>query len=182
MGMKRHLHLATALVLAASAAVAAQAELAQTSPFLPPGVTGSGAQGGGPSGPIELRGIMATSQGTAYCIYDVVKKTSTWVGLNEPGYDFTVKSADVPGESVMVDFRGSPVKLVLRTAKVASAGPAAAPRCGIQPAERSHQSHARRRAAQARRRGDRGAPPQARARKGGPGRAGRQREPPRPAG
>jgi hypothetical protein len=67
---------------------------------------------------------MSTSQGVAYCIYDTAKKSSAWVGLNEKGNDFVVKAADPAGESVTVEFQGRSLKLLLRTAKVASAGPA----------------------------------------------------------
>jgi hypothetical protein len=98
------------------------AELAASSPFLPPNLTGSDAPAGGPSGPVELRGIMATSEGSAYCIYDSTKKTSTWVGLNEKGNEFVVRSADAAGDSITVDYQGRNLRLVLRTAKVASLG------------------------------------------------------------
>jgi hypothetical protein len=101
----------------------ARGDLAPSSPFLPRNQAGAAAQGG-PSGPVELRGVMETSQGAAYCIYDTVKKTSSWVGLNESGHDFVVKSADAAGENVTVDFKGQTLRLALHTAKVASAGPA----------------------------------------------------------
>ena len=55
--------------LSASAAFgcagALRADLAPSSPFLPANSAAAGAQGGGPAGPVELRGIMATSQGVA---------------------------------------------------------------------------------------------------------------------
>ena len=73
---------------------------------------------------------MSTSQGVAYCIYDTARKTSAWVGLNETGNDFVVKAADPAGDSVTVDFQGRSLQLVLRTAKVASAGPARRARRG----------------------------------------------------
>jgi hypothetical protein len=104
---------------------AARGDLAPSSPFLPRNQAGGPAQGG-PAGPVELRGVMETSQGAAYCIYDTAKKTSSWVGLNESGHDFVVKSADAAGENVTVDFKGQTLRLALRTAKVASAGPAGA--------------------------------------------------------
>jgi hypothetical protein len=117
--------------LSASAAFgcagALRADLAPSSPFLPANSAAAGAQGGGPAGPVELRGIMATSQGVAYCIYDTAKKTSAWVGLNERGNDFVVKAADAASESVTVDFQGRSLRLVLRTAKVASSGVAGGP-------------------------------------------------------
>jgi hypothetical protein len=121
----RHPHLMSLALLAAVTAgtPAVRADLAQTSPFLPSSLSEAAAKAG-PSGPVELRGVMTTSQGTEYCIYDVVKKTSAWVGLNEQGPGFVVKSADPASDSVTVEFQGRTMNLVLRTAKVASAGSA----------------------------------------------------------
>src|ERR1035441_11038238 len=124
MGMCHPIRAALA-VLSASAAAGwagvARADLAPSSPFLPAEPAAGGAQAG-PAGPVELRGIMSTSQGAAYCIYATAKKTSAWVGLSEGGHDFVVKSADPASDSVTVDFQGRSIRLVLRTAKVASAG------------------------------------------------------------
>jgi len=125
-----------ALVLASAALVHARADLAQASPFLPRDQPGT-AQAGGPAGPVELRGIMATDGGFAFCIYDTAKKTGTWVGLNEPGYDFVVKSADPARDIATVTYQGRDLKLELRTSKVASAGapqvgnPEAPPAAGL---------------------------------------------------
>jgi hypothetical protein len=117
------------LSIALGCAGGLRADLAPSSPFLPRNSAGAAAQGG-PAGPIELRGVMATSQGTAYCIFDTVKKTSTWVGMNESGYDFVVKSADAGGENVTVDFKGQTLRLALRTSKVSSAPAVAAGSAG----------------------------------------------------
>jgi hypothetical protein len=110
------------LAALAAGTAAARADLAQSSPFLPANAADTGAQAGA-GGPIELRGVMSTSEGTEYCIYDTVKRSSAWVGLNEAGNGFMVKSADPAGDSVTVAYQGRTMKLVLRTAKVASAGP-----------------------------------------------------------
>ena len=128
----RHPHFASCAMLAAIAAgpAAARADLAQASPFLPANVADSAAKGGA-AGPVELRGVMSTEQGTEYCIYDTVRKTSAWVGLNESGNGFVVKSADPGGDSVTVDFQGRTMRLVLRTAKVASAGSAVPMQAGM---------------------------------------------------
>jgi hypothetical protein len=124
-------------MLAAMAATAASAvaDLAQSSPFMPSSLAASAAKGG-PAGPVELRGVMSTSDGTEYCIYDTVKRTSAWVGLNEPGNAFVVKSADPNGESVTVEFQGRTVNLELRTGKVVSGG-TAAPQQGSMVFDRS---------------------------------------------
>ncbi|HEY5229233.1 MAG TPA: hypothetical protein VIJ19_11875 [Opitutaceae bacterium] len=101
--------------------VAARADLAASSPFLPAnGPASMGASG--PAGPIELRGIMASGDGTQYCIYDTAKKKSTWVGLNEGGHDFTVKTAEANADKVSVEYQGRIFPLVLHTAKVNSSG------------------------------------------------------------
>ncbi len=115
-----------AALAAALLTVPARAELAPASPFLPANAQASDAAGG-PSGPLELRGVMETPEGTSYCIYDVAKKRSTWVGVNEAGHDFTVKSAEPAGEGVMVDYQGRPLRLTLHKSKIASSGAATAP-------------------------------------------------------
>jgi len=102
-----------------------RAELASSSPFLPLNAAAVAGRSG-PTGPVELRGIMSTSDGAAYCIFDTAKKTSAWVRLNEGGNDFVVRSADPGSDSVTVDFQGRSLRLVLREAKVASSGAAAA--------------------------------------------------------
>jgi hypothetical protein len=107
-----------------------RADLAPASPFLPAGAAAAAAAKGGPSGPIELRGVMASSDGASYCIYDTAKKKNFWVGLNESGHDFVVKSADPDGESVMVDYQGRSMHLEFHTSKVESSGPATAVTAG----------------------------------------------------
>jgi hypothetical protein len=129
MGIRRQ-HRAFLAVLSASATLwwagLSRADLAPSSPFLPPN-TPEGGKAGGPVGPVELRGVMPTSQGVySYYIYDTAKKTGAWVGLNEPGYSFLVKAAEPEGESVTVNFQGRTMRLTLRTAKVASVAPAGA--------------------------------------------------------
>ena len=114
------------LAAIAAGSAAARADLAQTSPFLPANTADTSSQGG-PGGPVELRGVMSTSEGTEYCIYDAVKKSSAWVSLNETGNGFVVKAADPSGDSVTVEYQGRTLKLALRTAKVASAGPGSGP-------------------------------------------------------
>jgi hypothetical protein len=126
MGALRHL-LFLAAALAAAGPASLRADLAGASPFLPPNSAAAAGGPNAPSGPVELRGIMENSTGYAFCIYDTAKKTSTWVGLNERGNDFVVKEADPTHETVTVDFQGQSLRLVLRTAKVASTGPAQAP-------------------------------------------------------
>jgi hypothetical protein len=111
-----------AALVSIGCAASVRADLAPASPFLPSNAAAAGPQAG-PSGPIELRGVMETSDGVAYCIYDTAKKRTLWVGLNESGHDFTVRSADAASDSIRVDYQGRSLKLTLRAAKVASSGP-----------------------------------------------------------
>src|SRR5665213_511356 len=104
----------------------AVAQVAETSPFFPAG------SASGPNGPegaaLELRGIMTTSDGTRFCIYDPVKKSGIWSGVNERGNAFVIKSADLAHDAVMVQTEGRTLKLVLHQAKVGALGAAEAPR------------------------------------------------------
>jgi hypothetical protein len=125
--------LATRFPLAAFSALALaalaprlRADLAPASPFLPPNTVAQGAAAG-PSGPIELRGIMATSEGVQYCIYDSATKKDTWVGLNEPGHDFVVRTADSGQDRASVEYQGRILRLDLHAARVSSSGAAGQP-------------------------------------------------------
>jgi hypothetical protein len=127
MGVLNRSYLHAALLAAAlTAGGPLRAELAASSPFLPSGTLAAGAAAG-PAGPIELRGVMTTPEGAAFCIYDTAKKKNVWVGLNEPGHDFVVKTADASSDSVTVSYQGRTMKLDLHTAKVASAPAQATP-------------------------------------------------------
>jgi hypothetical protein len=94
----------------------AQMQLVESSPFLP-------AQGSmtaaAESGPLELRGILTTPQGPSFCIYDTAKKASLWVGLNEPGNGFIVRSHDPNSDTATVESQGRTITLALHQAKVA---------------------------------------------------------------
>ena len=94
--------------------------LADSSPFLPRGTTDGGASAGqGPS--YELRGIMSSSEGALYYVYDSSRKSGAWVGLNEEGRSFVVSSADPDLESVHLRVEGSgPLELTLRQSKTST--------------------------------------------------------------
>lgn len=107
------------LCLVAVSAARAYAQDLEPSPFLPPGAP----QGGGPGGSAEsttpeLRGIMSTPQGTRYCIYDPAKKSSSWSAVNEPGFDFLVKSADPGHNVVFVQQAGRTYRLEMKEARI----------------------------------------------------------------
>ena len=100
----------------------ARAQLADSSPFLPAGVTGGGATD--PSA-LELRGVLISPEGVRYDIYDPVKKAGTWAGVGERGHDFTIRSADSDlsrGGRVMVQAAGRTYSLTLKTAKATAIG------------------------------------------------------------
>ncbi len=116
------------LLNAVPSALATGGNLAPVSPFLGDGngQTGSAAA----SGPLELRGVMTTSKGTMFAIYEPSKKdASRWVGLNEAGPGYVVREYRiVDGEDrVKVDFQGQRLELMLKKARV-TAG--AVPRTG----------------------------------------------------
>lgn len=101
-----------------------RADLVATSPFVTPG-----GAAGVPSQPtaLELRGVMADGPNLKFSIFDPVKKSGTWVGLNEPGYDFAVKTYDAGNDTVTVLYQGRSLTVALRAAKIASSGVATAP-------------------------------------------------------
>ena len=102
----------------------APAQLAESSPFLPPGAAGNPAAAAG-GGSLELRGIMSTGDGVLYCIYEPEKKSSSWVALNEGGHNFVLKSADASRDTVTLESAGAMFTIALREAKVATlSGPA----------------------------------------------------------
>lgn len=111
------------LVLMAAAgagwAAAGRAQLAPSSPFLPPDAK-AGAGAAAASGPIELRGIMSTPEGPSFCIYDTAKKSSAWVGLNEKGHDVVVKSYDAGSDAISVVAQGRTMHVTLHTSKIAA--------------------------------------------------------------
>ena len=111
------------LLLAATVAVAAPADAdrAIPSPFLPPG--GAPAAAATTHGAIEYHGYMATAGGERFSIYDTAKKSATWVGLNERGSPFVVRSHRLVGGStdqITVDYQGASMVLALKEAKITS--------------------------------------------------------------
>ena len=111
-------------------AAPASAQLATTSPFLPANAvitTDTPAE----STTIELHGVMPTPNGPLFSIYNVSRKASTLVGLNEQGSwgstgggTFVVRSYRQMGEQdqVTVEFQGQTQTLSTKSPKVAGAG------------------------------------------------------------
>jgi hypothetical protein len=115
--------LAVALLLGAPP-YAGCTELAADSPFL---ANAAGA-GGAPSRTgdgktLELRGIMAGPDGTAYCIFDPQKGKSFWAGVGESGFPFVIVSADPETETATLRTGdGRKVVVALREAKIGAQG------------------------------------------------------------
>jgi len=104
----------------------AGSNLLDNSPFLPPNSPAGGAQ---ETAPLELRSIFKTGAAYQFSLFDAAKRQSVWVGLNEPGQDFVVKSFDAAHDTITVDQRGRSFKLTLKEAKIAllNTVPAAVP-------------------------------------------------------
>jgi hypothetical protein len=103
-------------------AVPGWAQVADDSPFIPANSPATAMGQGADGSSFELRGIMSTAGGTRYCIYDPVKKTSAWVGMNEAGGSFLVKSADPVRDTVTLQVSGQVMTLALHESKVVSLG------------------------------------------------------------
>jgi hypothetical protein len=103
------------------------AGLAPDSPFLPASAAASSGSIGETTVPLELRGIISSDDGQEYCIYDRAKKSSTWVKCAEVGPDFLVKSGNSSDESVVLDYHGRSLRLVLKSSKVISSGAGTSP-------------------------------------------------------
>lgn len=97
--------------------MAAAQRLAETSPFLPP------ARGEAAvvteNAPLELRGTMGSGEGRMYNIYNPTTKMSAWVGLNEEGHAFQVRSFDESAETVSLNYGGRTVVLKMTQARIA---------------------------------------------------------------
>lgn len=128
--MMARLRLSVGLVVVGGLLAGPIGARADRSPFLPPSVqdTGAGATTG-PNG-IELRGIMDGPDGVKYNIYDPAKKSSVWVGVNEAGNGFVIKSGDPNRDTVTVAAGGQQLVLALKQAKTATAAQFGMPQGG----------------------------------------------------
>ncbi|MSU72952.1 MAG: hypothetical protein EXS43_11520 [Opitutus sp.] len=103
----------------------APAQLAGSSPFLPPQTSGAGAPTAG--APLEYRGFIDTPAGTQYRVYDPARKAGEWIKINEPNSVLNVvaKQYDEARNTLVVEYQGRAYTLAAREAKVVSAGNAA---------------------------------------------------------
>src|ERR1051326_9205579 len=118
-------NLLIAAVVLSIGALRAHAELAAKSPFMPEGGQSIVAPTAG--APLEFRGVTSSDGSTRFSIFDPSRKVGQWVGMNESGYDFSVKKYDADSDTVTVDYQGRSMTVALRTPKVASLGNAVAP-------------------------------------------------------
>jgi hypothetical protein len=97
---------------------AADARLASNSPFLSAEGGGAASAGTG-SALIELRGIMDSHGETLFAIYDVQRRSSTWVHLHEVGPGFVVQEYKIVAgvDQVVVQFQGVTQRLMLKSSR-----------------------------------------------------------------
>lgn len=62
-----------------------------------------------------------------FSVFDFPSRSSRWVGLNEPGLPFTVRSYDRTKNEVKVDYQGRELTLGLKQATVIALAAAPAP-------------------------------------------------------
>ncbi len=120
------------LLLATAVLARAEVGAALSSPFLPAG--GAPVAAVTTNGSIEYHGYMATPTGERFSIYNTTKKTATWVGLNERGNPFVVRSHHLVGsgaDQITVEYQGSSLVLALKEARILAV--AAAPVLGVPP-------------------------------------------------
>ena len=109
------------------AAGRAPAQLADKSPFLPPGAAPAGTPGG--PGGLEFRGYLETKGGRLFRVHDPSRKLGVWVRLNEPNQElgFTAKQYDGQELTLTVEQQGKVFTLPERQSRVVSGMAPAAP-------------------------------------------------------
>ncbi len=69
-------------------------------------------------GPLEFRSVLLDQGEYFFSVFQTATHTALWVGLNEPGNPFTVRSYDEKTETMKVDFQGRSLSLSLKQAKI----------------------------------------------------------------
>jgi hypothetical protein len=111
--------------------VRAEPGLVSPSPFLAAGSEPSAPAAAG--GPIEFHGYMVLAGGERFSIYDTAKKKASWVGLNEKGNTFVVRSYRVVAgktDQITVEYQGNTLVLSLKEGKTTAIAAPAAPILG----------------------------------------------------
>ncbi|HEY4299346.1 MAG TPA: hypothetical protein VGM73_00645 [Candidatus Didemnitutus sp.] len=104
-----------ALAATCQAPAADYASLLSNSPFAP---IGPGAASGGDKS-VEFRGMFTDDKrNTYFSILDVGTQKSAWVGMNETGHPFVVRSYNAANDTLTVELGGHNVNLSLKHAAV----------------------------------------------------------------
>jgi hypothetical protein len=106
-------------ILVLSPVALAQTSPENVSPFLPSGSNAAKA-GQVDLDSLQLRGLLTTSKGTRYCIYDPSTKRSVWLSVKEANDNFTIDSADATTGIVTIVQQGRRMSLALVDSKVSS--------------------------------------------------------------
>ncbi|MDO8538989.1 MAG: hypothetical protein Q7S40_01000 [Opitutaceae bacterium] len=114
------------LACALAGMLRAEAQLARTSPFLPPQSSTTAPTAGAP---LEFRGTIRTADGTLFRVHDPARKAGVWVKLNEREntLDVLVKQHDPNQNTLTVEHQGKTLTLAVRESKIVSSGSAAHP-------------------------------------------------------
>ncbi len=94
--------------------------------------------------PVELRGMVMDHGEALFSVYESTTRVSRWVGLNEAGNPFTVRSYDSAKGEAKIEYQGRELSLAFKQAKVVAlpppplppgptAGPVPAPAMGNGP-------------------------------------------------
>jgi hypothetical protein len=105
-----------AMVAPGSTSAAEETTLVRQSPFGSVVAPGDYPKSSSPE--LELRGIMSTSEGIQYCIYDPGRKSGIWASVGEIQDSFVVKGGDPAMDEVRVEMAGRLVMLRMRDSKV----------------------------------------------------------------
>jgi hypothetical protein len=82
---------------------------------------------------LEFRGVISSSDGTLFGLYDRTRNQGAWVRQNEKGADFNVLAYDAANAVVTVDYQGQKLSLALSSAKVETAAPSLIPTIAAAP-------------------------------------------------
>lgn len=93
----------------------AVARISTESPFVPK--NGQVMEAQKENSPIELRGVMQTSEGLMFGIYEPASQKGSWVKANETGHGYVVKSFDAARSSVSIEYQGRVQTLTLKEAR-----------------------------------------------------------------
>lgn len=123
--------LLTGTVRAQTTGPATLQDLVARSPFAPAGPSAAAA-----GQALEFRGTFVDAGERFFSIVDPATRRAEWVGLNEPGRSFVVRSYDPQRETVVVEHQGRTLDLKLPSARIGALPAAAQAVAGQPPAAR----------------------------------------------